>query len=58
MAQITVYQDRSGQFRWRLQANNNRITADSAEGYTSRAGARQGAERVKAEIAAATIIDA
>lgn len=57
MAKFTVYQDRGGQFRWRLQANNGRITADSGEGYTTRAGARQAAERVKIEVSSATVED-
>lgn len=57
MAKFTVYQDRSGQFRWRLQANNGRIPADSGEGYVSRAGARQAAERVRTEVSTATIED-
>lgn len=28
-----VYQDGIGEFRWRLQAGNSRIVADSGEGY-------------------------
>lgn len=28
-----VYKDATGQFRWRLYAANNRIIADSGEGY-------------------------
>lgn len=28
-----VYQDRANQWRWRLFAGNNRIIADSSEGY-------------------------
>jgi len=57
MAKFEVYFDRQGQYRWRLKANNNRITADSGEGYTTRTGARQAAERVRAEVAAAPIED-
>jgi uncharacterized protein YegP (UPF0339 family) len=57
MARFTVFQDRSGQYRWRLQADNNRITADSGEGYATRSGARQAAERVKVEVPSATIED-
>jgi len=30
-----VYQDKAGQFRWRLKAANGQVLADSAEGYTT-----------------------
>jgi uncharacterized protein YegP (UPF0339 family) len=33
-ARFVVYQDRAGEWRWRLLAANNRIVADSGEGYT------------------------
>ena len=36
-AEFEVYQDKSGEYRWRLQANNNEIVADSNEGYKSKA---------------------
>lgn len=35
-AHFNVYRDRSRQWRWRLEAANGRIVADSAEGYTRR----------------------
>lgn len=38
-----IYEDQSGDWRWRLVAANGRIIADSAEGYTSKAGARRAA---------------
>jgi uncharacterized protein YegP (UPF0339 family) len=28
-----VYEDRAGEYRWRLRASNGRIVADSGEGY-------------------------
>ena len=31
-----VYQDASGEWRWQLRAANNRIIADSGEGYHNR----------------------
>lgn len=31
---FVVYQDKAGQWRWRLLAANNRIVADSGESYT------------------------
>jgi hypothetical protein len=36
------YQDAAGEFRWRLVAQNGRILADSAEGYVTEEGAREG----------------
>lgn len=40
-ATFEVYQDRGGDWRWRLRAVNGRIVADSAEGYASRRNARR-----------------
>ena len=36
---IEVYPDKSGEWRWRKKAGNGDVTADSGEGYESRAGA-------------------
>jgi uncharacterized protein YegP (UPF0339 family) len=30
---VHVYQDESGDYRWRLKADNGEIVADSSEGY-------------------------
>ena len=38
---VTFYKDKSGLFRWRLQKANNRIVADSGEGYSSVWNARR-----------------
>ena len=43
-ARVEVYQDKSGSWRWRLHARNNRIIADSAEGYVERRGAVRAAK--------------
>ena len=32
---ITIYKDEKGEFRWRKQSENNRITATSGEGLTN-----------------------
>ena len=34
-----IYQDRRGDWRWRLYARNGRIVADSGEGYARQSGA-------------------
>lgn len=31
-----VYQDRAGEWRWRLYAANHRVLADSGEGYLNK----------------------
>jgi uncharacterized protein YegP (UPF0339 family) len=46
-AEFELYKDQAGEYRWRLQAGNNEIIADSAEGYSSRAGAQEGIRDVQ-----------
>ena len=36
-AEFELYKDAAGGFRWRLQADNNEVIADCAEGYRSKA---------------------
>lgn len=36
-----VYEDRRGEWRWRLRAGNRKIVADSAEGYDSESNVRR-----------------
>lgn len=38
---VGFYQDRKGDWRWRVKARNGKIVADSAEGYSRKAGARR-----------------
>lgn len=47
MAKFQLYQDSSGEFRWRLRADNNQVIATSGEGYKSRADCQHGIELVK-----------
>jgi uncharacterized protein YegP (UPF0339 family) len=42
-----TYEDAAGEYRWRLQAPNGRIVADSAEGYTEERGAIEDITRVR-----------
>lgn len=42
----TIYQDSAGEWRWRLQARNNRIVATSGEGYTRKRDAIRAWDRV------------
>lgn len=57
MAKFTMYKDTAGEYRWRLRANNNKTTADSGEGYSTRTGCRDAIVRVKKEISDADIED-
>ncbi len=38
---IELYEDRSGQWRWRILARNGNILADSAEAYSTRSNLRR-----------------
>ena len=42
-----VYQDAAGEWRWQLRAANQRIIADSAEGYRDKQDCLHGIELVK-----------
>ncbi len=47
-----LYEDRGGDWRWRLIHENGSILADSGEGYSGRTRCRQGAESVAANVGA------
>lgn len=36
-----IFQDKRGEWRWRLRARNGRIIADSGEGYASKRNAHR-----------------
>lgn len=42
-----VYKDNKGEWRWRLLASNNRVLADSGEGYKNKQDCLQAIELVK-----------
>ncbi|WP_255149738.1 HVO_2922 family protein [Halorarius halobius] len=46
-ATFELYEDRDGDYRWRLVHENGNIIADSGEGYATRQKARQGIDSVK-----------
>jgi uncharacterized protein YegP (UPF0339 family) len=50
-----VYRDQSGEYRWRLYAPNEKIVAESGEGYKSREGCENGIALVKREAPTAPI---
>ena len=45
-AEFELYKDKAGEYRWRLQANNNKIIA-VGEGYRTKAGAQEGIRDVQ-----------
>ena len=51
-----MYQDKAGEFRFRLKARNGQIIAVS-EGYTAKAGCLNGIESVKKNAADAEIVE-
>lgn len=51
-----VYEDKAGQFRWRLKAGNGEIVA-SGEAYPTRAGAHKGVAAVKRAADGAQVVD-
>ena len=42
-----VYEDKKGEWRWRLRARNGKIIATSAEGYKRKRDARAGVRLVR-----------
>ncbi len=54
-AAFEMFQDRAGEWRWRLIHENGNILADSGEGYSSRSKARQGLESVRSNVADADV---
>ena len=54
---FAVYEDRAGEWRWRLVHWNGNIVADSGEGYFSRSNAKRAARSVMVTAPAASIED-
>lgn len=51
-----IYQDKSGEFRFRLKASNGQVVA-SGQGYDSKAGVLKGVEAVKRAADGADLVD-
>jgi uncharacterized protein YegP (UPF0339 family) len=52
-----IYEDRAGQWRWRLIHSNGNIVADSGEGYATKSKAKEGIEAVKIGAADADVAE-
>ena len=57
MTKFQLYNDRKGDYRWRLRARNGEIIADSNEGYSSKASCKHGIDLVKQQAANAEVED-
>ena len=57
VTKFQIYQDRKGEYRWRLRARNGEIIADSNEGYSSKANCKHGIDLVKEQAASAEVED-
>lgn len=53
---FVIYEDDEGDWRWRLKSANGRIITDSAEGYTTKAGAKRAVDTVAATVLAIVMI--
>jgi uncharacterized protein YegP (UPF0339 family) len=51
-----LYEDKGGQFRFRLKAANGETIA-SSQGYSSKASAKNGIESVRTNAADATVVE-
>ena len=47
MGKFQLYRDAKQEYRWRLRARNNRIIADSGEGYVHKADCEHGIELLR-----------
>ncbi|MEY2474044.1 MAG: hypothetical protein QOK28_3373 [Actinomycetota bacterium] len=58
MAKFEIYEDKAGEYRWRLKDDNNVKVATSGESFDSKSNARRAAQNVKDTAGNATIEDA
>ncbi|AUX10858.1 hypothetical protein AArcSl_3252 [Halalkaliarchaeum desulfuricum] len=56
-AVFEVYEDKGGEWRWRLRHQNGNIIADSGEGYASRSGCIEAVDRIREYAPEADILD-
>lgn len=57
MAKFEVYQDKSGDYRWRLKAANGEPLAVSEEGFSSKRSCINSIESVRKAAAAADVFE-
>ena len=57
MAKFEVYEDKRGEFRWRLKAGNGEKVAISEEGFSSKDSCKTSIETVRRNAAEAEVVD-
>lgn len=57
MTKFELYQDNSGEYRWRLRASNGQLIANGGEGYSQKSSARDAIERVQEQAPSAEVED-
>lgn len=55
MAKFQLYKDKANEWRWRLRAGNNKIIADSGEGYVRKSDCEDAINLVKQEAPSAPV---
>jgi uncharacterized protein YegP (UPF0339 family) len=55
-ARFELFEDRGGEFRWRLRHRNGNVIADSGESYTQAHNAKKGLQSVRRNALGATVI--
>ncbi len=56
-AQFEVFEDGSGEWRWRLRHRNGNVVATGGEGYTRKHNAQKGMQSVRANALGAAVLD-
>jgi len=56
-AGFEIYEDRAGEYRWRLRHKNSNIIADGGQGFASVDGAQRSVDRVKSRAATADTLE-
>lgn len=56
-ATFELFEDREGQWRWRLRHGNGNVIVDSGEGYTREEEARRGLESVRRNAPDADVVE-
>jgi uncharacterized protein len=57
MSKFNVFKDARGEFRWRFQADNNKIVASSGEGYKNKADCEHAIDLIKKGAPKAQVVD-
>ena len=57
MPKFEMYQDKAGEWRWRLRSSNGNQIASSGEGYSDKAGCKNGIAAVKRDAPDAEIVE-